>query len=261
MDGLRLAPPTAMEESAGRFCRFDGRRLFYPDETGTPSPLTHYVHDAFRAHVLNDRFSCIAGRSAVQRSAYGFALYSRMDGVAEAENLGLGLSRFLEDADLAQMPLTAFVASFVDPVPATEACFEDLLWSLLQRLHGADARHWAAESSELPESPNFAFSFGATAFFVVGLHAGSCRLTRRFAWPTLVFNPHWQFEQLRDEGRYTRFRDVIRARELTLQGTLNPMLSDFGERSEARQYSGRAVDEEWRCPFAANHHRAAESED
>jgi uncharacterized protein len=29
------------------------------------------------------------------------------------------------------------------------------------------------------------------------------------------------------------------------------MLSDFGERSEARQYSGRAVEENWRAPFQA----------
>ena len=28
------------------------------------------------------------------------------------------------------------------------------------------------------------------------------------------------------------------------------MLTDFGERSEAPQYSGRKVDASWRCPFA-----------
>jgi hypothetical protein len=27
------------------------------------------------------------------------------------------------------------------------------------------------------------------------------------------------------------------------------MLSDFGVQSEARQYSGRTVDEEWEAPF------------
>jgi FPC/CPF motif-containing protein YcgG len=34
-----------------------------------------------------------------------------------------------------------------------------------------------------------------------------------------------------------------------VQGTLNPNLADFGERSESRQYSGREVEEGWRCPF------------
>ena len=95
------------------------------------------------------------------------------------------------------------------------------------------------------------FSFAGTAFFVVGLHAASSRTTRRFAWPTLVFNPHQQFDQLREVGLYSRFQRVIRDAELDLQGEINPMLSDFGERSEAPQYSGRQVGPEWRRPFHA----------
>ena len=38
---------------------------------------------------------------------------------------------------------------------------------------------------------------------------------------------------------------------MQLQGSINPMLSDFGEATEARQYSGRAVEDDWRAPFAA----------
>ena len=45
-------------------------------------------------------------------------------------------------------------------------------------------------------------------------------------------------------------QETIRHRDLQLQGTINPMLSDFGERSEARQYSGRIVEENWRAPFS-----------
>jgi len=47
-------------------------------------------------------------------------------------------------------------------------------------------------------------------------------------------------------------QEVIRDRERNLQGNLNPNLADFGTRSEARQYSGRPVEEEWRCPFHAH---------
>jgi FPC/CPF motif-containing protein YcgG len=87
--------------------------------------------------------------------------------------------------------------------------------------------------------------------FVVGLHAASSRATRRFAWPTLVFNPHEQFERLRSSGQFDRFQSVIRSADRALDGTTNPMLANFGERSEAAQYSGRQVDEVWRCPFHA----------
>ncbi len=41
----------------------------------------------------------------------------------------------------------------------------------------------------------------------------------------------------------------IRARELRLDGTLNPNLAEFGYHSEARQYSGRPTEETWTCPF------------
>ena len=42
---------------------------------------------------------------------------------------------------------------------------------------------------------------------------------------------------------------VIRKRDVELQGQINPVLAGFGDASEARQYSGRAVGGEWACPF------------
>ena len=42
---------------------------------------------------------------------------------------------------------------------------------------------------------------------------------------------------------------IIRARDRDNAGSINPMLSDFGTRSEARQYSGRAVGDDWQCPL------------
>lgn len=65
----------------------------------------------------------------------------------------------------------------------------------------------------------------------------------------LVFNLHEQFEKLRAEGRYERMRERILDRDLAIAGSLNPMLARHGEASEARQYSGRAVEPDWGCPF------------
>lgn len=69
----------------------------------------------------------------------------------------------------------------------------------------------------------------------------------------LVFNLHRQFDALRSAGRYERMKAVIRQRDTALQGSANPMLDDFGTRSEARQYAGRAVSEGWTCPFHSAH--------
>ncbi|MEJ7811192.1 MAG: guanitoxin biosynthesis heme-dependent pre-guanitoxin N-hydroxylase GntA [Gemmatimonadaceae bacterium] len=111
------------------------------------------------------------------------------------------------------------------------------------------AARWDPAVSADPADPHFAFSFAGCAMFVIGLHPGSSRLARRFRWPALVFSPRAQFERLRAEGRFERLRAAVREREIVLQGSLNPNLADFGDRSEARQYSGRETEPEWHCPF------------
>ena len=99
--------------------------------------------------------------------------------------------------------------------------------------------------------PHFAFSHAGTAFFIVGLHPGASRIARRAPLPMLVFNLHEQFERLRADGGFDRMRTAIRTRDTRLQGGVNPMAQDHGDDSEARQYSGRAVEPTWEPPFQA----------
>ncbi len=214
-------------------------------------PVQEFVHDSFRSLVLNPRFSCVGAKSAVRRGGYRFGLYESMGSPGTTAGLARDLFEFVEDQPSLESEFTTFVASFRGPITPDEGQFEKLLWAQLQRLHEEDRQHhpWDPAVNADPEDSNFAFSFAGRAFFVVGLHPGASRFARRFAWPTLVFNTHEQFQKLREEGRFGRLRDVIRARELILQGELNPNLSDFGEFPEARQYSGRPVEEDWRCPF------------
>lgn len=74
-------------------------------------------------------------------------------------------------------------------------------------------------------------------------------MARRLPSPALVFNSHRQFDRLRADGRYAKMQAATRERDIALQGSINPNLADHGEASEARQYSGRAVDADWICPF------------
>ena len=67
----------------------------------------------------------------------------------------------------------------------------------------------------------------------------------------IAFNLHEQFERLRARGKYEPLKAAMRARDLALQGSVNPVLANFGDTSETRQYSGRAVTDSWRCPFHA----------
>ena len=137
------------------------------------------------------------------------------------------------------------------PVTSDEA-FERQLWARLQALHDIDARAgaaWADDVSKDPGSPQFSMSIAGVAYFVVGLHPGASRAARRFGRPALIFNPHIQFEHLRADGRYATMQAVIRSREASTGDGVNPMLSEFGERGEAPQYSGRLVGADWVCPL------------
>jgi uncharacterized protein len=139
-----------------------------------------------------------------------------------------------------------------EPGNLSEAEFEQYLWDRVQSLSDKNSLFGAGADSRVsadPENPHFGLSFGGEAFFVVGLHPNASRLARRFERPALVFNLHDQFEQLRQQGRYERMRETILERDVALSGSLNPMLERHGEGSEARQYSGREVEENWCCPY------------
>jgi hypothetical protein len=238
----------------------DGK-IVYPFETErSPSPLAGLVHQSFRSHVLNQEFPCVGAKAAINNNAYRFGFYPEMNTQATTAGLAYDLWEYTQERPTLGTEYATFIATFAAPVPNNEREWERLLWSQLQNLHELDRPHhaWDATVSSDPDDPAFSFSFAETAFFIIGLHPASSRLARRFRWPTLVFNAHEQFERLREQHQFDRMRETVRERDYKLQGSLNPNLSNFGERSEARQYSGRAVEENWRCPF---HTLVGETED
>ena len=212
------------------------------------------VDVAFRDFVNDPRFPCLAGKGVVRASGHTRGVYGALGSPRSTRALASDLARFVRDAADDEARLHAFVAVFPSTSYDDEAGFERDLWKQLQRLSDRDvSAPWDGTVSDDASDAGFAFSFAGRALFVVGLHPGSSRLARQFRWPALVFNPHRQFERLRETGRFERLRAAVREREIALQGSLNPNLADFGVQSEARQYSGRATEADWECPF---HRRA-----
>lgn len=207
------------------------------------------AHEEFRTVVLNPSFACVLGASAVRRGDYRFHSYPRLGSPESADALAGNLAAFIQDFPLTPGRYASYVASFREPGGVTAAEFEKLLWQTLQHLHQRDEQAWDPSVSSDPDDAGFSFSFHGRAFFVVGLHAGSPRWTRRLAFPTLVFNAHEQFEDLRRSGKFPNVQQTIRNRDTKLQGSPNPALADYGRESEARQYAGRVVSPDWECPF------------
>jgi FPC/CPF motif-containing protein YcgG len=241
----------------------DGKLIHPLEPERTPAPLAELIHHSFRAHVLKSEFPCVGAKAAINNNTYRFGLYEEMNAPATSAGLAHDLWEYERERPEFETEYATFIASFLAPVVSDELEWESRLWAQLQSLHDLDRPHhaWDPTVSDDPNDPGFSFSFAGTGFFVVGLHPASSRYARRFPWLTLVFNAHSQFERLREQNQFERIRKTIRALDIKLQGSLNPNLSNFGEQSDARQYSGRAVEEDWQCPFSSQRGESENSRD
>ena len=238
--------PLALKNTS--YGRYTGEDLLVG---GAAPPLrTREVHSALRAFLHDPDYPCLGARSLVNQHSYRFGLYHELGEAGSTAGLAFDLHTFIEERPAIEGDFSSFIACFMEPKVMTAKEFEVLLWHQLSALHELDAEHygWSDQVSSDPEDSRFSFSFAGHAFFVVGLAPLSQRWARRFPWPTLVFNDHAQFERLRREQRFERLKETIRGRDEKLHGHANEMLSDYGAHSEARQYAGRRVGPNWRCP-------------
>lgn len=209
----------------------------------------------FLAFLKDDAYPCVGAKSALARESIETHEFGTLGDHENDQPLMDGLNQFvdlIESSDCDNGIVHSYVAIFRGPLAMSELRFESLMWSQLWRIHQLDvsAGHRPADDvSSDTNNPQFSLSVAGHPFFLIGLHAQASRLARRFSHPTLVFNSHRQFEKLREDGRYAKMQAATRSRDIALQGSLNPNLADFGDASEARQYSGREVGAHWRCPF------------
>jgi FPC/CPF motif-containing protein YcgG len=197
-------------------------------------------------------FPCVGAKAALNRDTLTIVEAEAIDSAKDDLDIYKALTAFGESLDPEASTVQSFAVVFHGPRDVSETAFEKAMWDRLQCLHNLDAatgRAWSGDAATDPSSAHFAMSVGEHAYFVVGMHPAASRPARRFDYPAMVFNAHEQFERLRADGRYGPMKETIRARDEELAGDINPMLDDFGESSEASQYSGRAVGPEWDCPF------------
>lgn len=213
----------------------------------------HPLAQRFQAFVRDPEFPCVGAKSALGRGRMRFVigrdLRSAWDDLRILPSLHDLAASYRADPVLFQ----SLIVLFEEDAGLDELGFETNLWARLQSL--TDKDDWLGQQpdprvSHSPDDPHFSLSFGGEAFFVVGLHPAASRPARRFDRPALVFNLHDQFERLRAEGSYEKLRGTIIERDVAIAGEPNPMLARHGASSEARQYSGRAVEADWVCPFS-----------
>jgi FPC/CPF motif-containing protein YcgG len=219
-----------------------------------PQDAPHPLCEQFSRFVKDLSFPCVGAKSAIGRGQMKFVVARDIRSSWDDLRIYAALLDFAVGYRASPRLFQSFVVLFEQPQRCTEDQFEQSLWARIQSLADKDAWHgqeYDPRVSADPASPHFSLSFGGEAFFVVGLHPDASRPARRFERPALVFNLHDQFERLRAEQRYEPLRENIIKRDVAMAGSENPMLARHGEISEARQYSGRAVEGDWSCPFNA----------
>jgi uncharacterized protein len=215
-----------------------------------PGRVKEMIERQLRCLVLETPFPCLGARSAFRRGSYQFNVHQDMRTAGTLDSVAADLRHFADvRRDLGDF--YSYIASFTEPalIPS-EAYWDELVWDFLQRLHDADTEPWENRWSTDPKDYDFALSFAGLGHLVVALYPGASRYARRFAWPTLVFNPPEQDRaNFPDDESFLRFQNHIRDRDERLQGSVNPALPPTLDDPQAPGFSGAPVDESWRCPL------------
>ena len=210
------------------------------------------IAERFTAFIEDRLYPCVGAKPALARHQMEIMTAGDIRCPRDDVRIHAGLTAFAARYHADPKTFQSFVVIFETAGTLDEEAFETALWARAGALEARDvASGHPYDPRVSPDAgdPHFALSFGGEAFFLVGLHPGASRPARRFEQPVMVFNPHDQFERLRAAGSYETLRASIIERDMAMAGSANPMLARHGEVSEARQYSGRAVDDSWQCPF------------
>lgn len=213
------------------------------------------ITEQYLAFVSGPDFACVAARAAYKSKQIKTFVAGNMACPASDQAILDFLYGFVNEYRSANSLFHSATVIFTGPTLPDENSFDRLLWQRLQALSDRDATNYNYDKrvSDDPSSPDFSFSLKEEAFFIIGLHPQSSRLARRFAYPTIVFNPHAQFETLRQENHYESMKRTVRMRDMKLSGSINPMLDDYRSASETLQYSGKKYDSSWQCPLHISH--------
>lgn len=210
---------------------------------------------AFERFIRDKHYPCVAARAALSRGNTPCFIATDMRTADDDKHILRFLYNFISDFRKKEVVLQSAAVIFKSPERITEEAYEQYFWQRLQALAQLDAVQFGYDPrvSADPLHPNFSFSLAREAFFIIGLHAANARPARQFSYPAIIFNPHVQFDHLRKAGQYEKMKSIVRKRDKRYSGSVNPMLRDFGEASEAMQYTGREYNEQWGCPLHITH--------
>lgn len=225
------------------------------DQLAGKQMASHSIIEEYEEFIANKEFVCVAAKAALAKQQIDCMVADHIGCPKDDVEILRFLYSFIDNYRSSNELYHSAAVIFEQPQTVDEVMFDNFLWQRLQSLSNLDAKNYPYDTrvTDDPASPDFSFSLKEESFFVIGLHPSSSRAVRQFRYPAIVFNPHKQFEQLKEIEKYQQLKKVVRKRDLAYSGSINPMLQDFGEASEVYQYSGRQYDRQWECPLKIMH--------
>lgn len=214
----------------------------------------------YLAYLDEKAFPCVGAKAARARQQLCCMVVDNMESRMEDKRILQFVYAFIDAFRMSPNLFHSATIIFRQPAVEDECMYDVLFWNALQSLSNLDVKYYPydARVHQDTSSHHFSFSLKSEALYVIGLNPKSSRISRRFAYPAIVFNPHSQFEKLREEDRFLHLKEVIRKRDIACSGSVNPMLLDFGAGSEVYQYSGVQHPKEWKCPLKIHHAKPAD---
>jgi hypothetical protein len=213
------------------------------------------IQNEYLEYIKSSNFPCVGAKTALSLKRLKIMVAGNMKLPCDDRKILNFLYGFVDFYRSTNAVFLSCAIIFPSSKISSEEEFENLLWQKLQALSDFDSANYEYDKrvSHDPKNEKFSFSLKGESFFIVGIHPSSSRPGRRFKYPTLIFNPHHQFEILREKNCFTKIKNATRKRDEKISGNLNPMLQDYGASSEALQYSGKKYDENWQCPLKIKH--------
>lgn len=209
--------------------------------------------------IMKPNYPCVAAVSSFLKHDFMSGNYKDFGSGQCAAQLASDLLKFKTEQRRLKSPFYSFWAVFENDEVASEDEYEKKMWNELSAVHEFEIKNAGLQSSEQlpwdpkfsrnPKDKNFCFCLGGDAYFVVGMHPQSSRLSRRFPYPVIIFNLYEQFDDLMKKNTFAPMVQLNRQRELKFEGSVNPMVEKHGQSWESIQFSGKNNDDQWGCPF------------
>ncbi|PFA70329.1 hypothetical protein CN378_00605 [Bacillus sp. AFS015802] len=228
----------------------------------TPWQQEAYGH--FSAMMCDEEhpYPCVPGKQGFQTDTlrFGFAEDPRNEGASEKlASLLKEYGQMSRSTGKYASLVVFFHSGEADSENHSVESYQQIFWSLLNRVHQLDEKKWPDHISKDPHDHTWEFCFDGEPYFAFcATPAHIVRKSRHFPYFLLAFQPRWVFDEINSSTAFgQKLKKVIRKRLVEYdEAEPHPSLKWYGQEDnyEWKQYYLTDDDSSMsKCPFSHMH--------